>query len=166
MIDKFLKNRKKISILIVVGTFFYLLMYWDIVYSSNEDNLYFKDYITNNHFLIKKKFKYIYHIESLKKEENIELKKLSIRQIDLFGKEDTLYTTVQSEILTQENIFIDVSPFFTRKIIVLIVLDTKLGNTIITKEFYPFLEIGTYELWKFLFPILWETVQKVPLIKI
>lgn len=159
-----MKIKKKF--LIIIGIIIYLLTYWDILYSSNEGNSYFKDYITNKHFLIEKKFNYIYHIESLKKEDNIQLKKLLIKKVNPFGKETILYKLEEPEILTQTNVFINIPPFFTKKIVVLIMLETELGNITMTKEFYPFLEIGTYEIWKFLFPILWETIQKVPLINI
>lgn len=40
-----MKIKKKF--LIIIGIIIYLLTYWDILYSSNEGNSYFKDYITN-----------------------------------------------------------------------------------------------------------------------
>lgn len=96
---------------------------------------------------------------------NILLKKIVIKQVGLLGEENIIYESREVETLTQENIFISISPFLTKKITVSMLLEIEEEKILITKDFFPVFEYGTYELWKFFFPIMWEMIQKVPIIR-
>lgn len=148
--------------------YFYGITYWDINYSlkKTESNTLFYDYISSEHFLITKKFNYFYHREKMENTKNLIINKTIIKQINLLGKEKIIYEQNEPIILKEENIFLELFPILTKKIIVVTSITTDVERLLIKREFYPTFEFGIYEFWYYPFPILWKVMDKIPLVKI